>query len=335
MNREEYNVRGWLVVLLGGIITVTTVVTLYYAYEYYAVNKTDVFQSKPAENDKYRLMFIAAEQNAPYWDRVQAKALKEAELGKVSIQFRNVRPNEDEVIKQMEVAIASKVDGIIVQGMDNPQFVQVVNKASEHGIPVITVFTDSPSSLRKAYVGADHSQEGNRMGQAIAKAVHYRGAVSVLYDNTGYNYQNERMNGIEQALSEFPGIEVVKARFDGSSREWAYRQMNDLLNQGKDIQAVIGLSSEAVIGSVQALSSRARLKDYFIAAFDDSPEMISMISTNKIDGVMLHDDGNIGRISVALAIEWLEGQKLPLETYHYVTNRLYTSEEFKHENFTE
>ncbi|MEK3913120.1 sugar ABC transporter substrate-binding protein [Paenibacillus sp. FSL H7-0331] len=326
--------RKWLGFFLSITCIATTLVfTMYYTYQFYMANQTDEFQNTTAPDTKYRLMFIATEQNAPSRGRVQERALEEAQKQGASIQFRNaVRPNEDEIMKQMEVGIAARVDVMIVQGMDSPRFVQVVNKASAQGIAVITVFTDSPDSLRKVYVGADHFIEGNQMADKVAKAVHYEGAVGILYDSKDHSYQNERLKGIVQALSKYPAIRVVQAQFEGDSRDGAYRRTNDLLNDGEHLRAIVGLSSESVVGSVQALTSRDRIQDYFVAAFDDSPEIMHLISSNKIDGVMLHDDGDVGQTSVSLALEWLRGKNLPLEPYHYVTNRLYTSEEFMHEN---
>ncbi|SFM37472.1 ribose transport system substrate-binding protein [Paenibacillus sp. 1_12] len=326
--------RKWLGFSLSiTCIIITLVFTMYYAYQFYRANQTYEFQSEAVPDAKYRLMFIATEQNAPYGGRVQERAVKEAQKQGASIQFRNaVRPNEDEIMKQMEVGIAARVDVMIVQGMDSPRFVQIVNKASALGIGVVTVFTDSPASLRKVYVGADHFIEGNQMAETVAKAVHYEGAVSILYDSKGNNYQIERLKGIVQALTQYPAIRVVQAQFEGDSRDGSYRRTNDLLNDGEHFRAIMGLSSESVIGSVQAITSRDRIQDYFVAAFDDSPEIMHLIASNKIDGIMLHDDGDVGQTSVMLALEWLRGKTLPLEPYHYVTNRLYTSEEFLHEN---
>lgn len=237
--------RSWLGITLSMICIVGTLIfTIYYAYQFYITNQADQFQSTAHQEKKYRIMFIAAEQNVQFWSSVQKKAMDEAEKQGVSIQFRNsVRPSEDEIIKQMEMAIAARVDGMIVHGMDSPRFVEVVNKASARGIPVITVFTDAPSSLRKAYVGADHFVEGYQMAQMVAKAVNYNGAVSILYDKNGYNYQKERLSGLMQAFSSFPNIHPVEAQIEADTSEGYSQKTKSMLNQGEQLRAVIGLSS--------------------------------------------------------------------------------------------
>ena len=61
----------------------------------------------------------------------------------------------DEMIKQIEVAIAEKADGIITQGLNPEAMVPVLKKADEAGIPVVVVNSDIPDAPRLAYLGTD------------------------------------------------------------------------------------------------------------------------------------------------------------------------------------
>ncbi|CAK4851636.1 unnamed protein product [Aphanomyces euteiches] len=120
-------------------------------------------------------------------------------------------PDLNEMLKYMDIAIASKVDGIIVQAMDGPEFVKIVQKATAKGIPVITVgFDASPNSLRKTYVGPDHNIEGQIVGNQIVNQMKEQGTVCIVSDNTLTSFEKLRLGGLEKALSNYPSIKLVK-----------------------------------------------------------------------------------------------------------------------------
>ena len=71
--------------------------------------------------------------------------------------------NQEDFLKKVEIAIHSKVDGIIVQGLDTEKFKNLTKvKAAFYGIPIITVANDVPmaESLRRTYVGSDQYLAG-------------------------------------------------------------------------------------------------------------------------------------------------------------------------------
>lgn len=73
---------------------------------------------------------------------------------------------------RINIAISSKVDGIILEGDDSPETVRLINKATANGIPVVTVLSDCVSSGRKSFVGLNNYTLGTEYGAelvAIAK----------------------------------------------------------------------------------------------------------------------------------------------------------------------
>ncbi|GAA3330569.1 hypothetical protein GCM10020331_083650 [Ectobacillus funiculus] len=69
----------------------------------------------------------------------------------------------------MKKAIVSKVDGIVVQSLDEQMFAPIINKAVNENIPVVTIDTDSPKSERVAYVGTDNYTAGEKLGEVVAE----------------------------------------------------------------------------------------------------------------------------------------------------------------------
>lgn len=69
---------------------------------------------------------------------------------------------------RMNIAISSKVDGIILEGDDSEETAMLVDKATANGIPVVTVLTDCQTSSRKSFVGLNNYSLGSEYGDQLA-----------------------------------------------------------------------------------------------------------------------------------------------------------------------
>ena len=68
------------------------------------------------------------------------------------------------------MAIASGVDGIIIQGNINENISEQIDYASKSEIPVVTILEDLPTSSRISFVGVNPNQLGKSYGNQILKA---------------------------------------------------------------------------------------------------------------------------------------------------------------------
>ncbi|KAF0822408.1 substrate-binding domain-containing protein [Cytobacillus firmus] len=76
------------------------------------------------------------------------------------------------------------MDGIIVQGLDTPEFKDLVKvKAAFYGIPIITVANDVPKaeSLRKTYVGSDQYLAGQLIAEQLIDDMGHEGKVILTF----------------------------------------------------------------------------------------------------------------------------------------------------------
>ena len=69
---------------------------------------------------------------------------------------------------RMNIAICSKVDGIILEGDDSKETAELIDKATANGIPVVTVLSDCQTSSRKSFVGLNNFSLGSEYGEELA-----------------------------------------------------------------------------------------------------------------------------------------------------------------------
>ena len=316
------SVRILTVVLLGVIAAVLGYFTISSAGQ--------VFRSPwptpyawDGQQAKYRLLLITQELETPFWDKVAAGALAQARQEGAGLQvWGSYNKNEDDFLKKLEIAIASKVDGIIVQGLDSDAFKELTKiRAGSNGIPVITVANDVPvrESLRRTYVGSDHYAAGEMLGRELVSDMGQEGTV-VLIGSSQHQYdQVLRLNGIRHVLDEFPAITAVNIE-TLDAREQVMDGVRDILNRFPGADAFIAVNANIAETLIRELGKRTQIEPYHIYSFDDSPESLSLLQEGKLDGIIEQSPAEMGRLSVDLMVGWLNGEKVPLDLNGYFTD---------------
>ena len=222
----------------------------------------------------------------------------------------------------MEIAIASKVDGIIVQGLDTLEFKQLaMYKATEHGIPIITVANDVPinESLRKTYVGSNHFEAGQMIARQLLSDMGFSGKVILMAADRQEEFQRSRLNGIIEVLQNYPNIhiEIVGS---GNTREQVVKATNQIMNKMPDIDAFITTDANNASAIIQEIEKRKQVNNFYIYSFDDSPETQLLVKQGKVDAIISQSPEDMGEKSVDLLVQWLKGEQLPLDPIGYYTN---------------
>lgn len=138
--------------------------------------------------DRYYMM-ITQDNKSSFWQSVYQGASERAREENVYVdwlgndQFRNYSVEE-----QMQVAIASGVDGIIVTASESEEMTALIDQAAAEGIPVVTLYGDNTQSARCSFVGVGSYNLGREYGRQAVKIVQDRHAfttdlgITVLYD---------------------------------------------------------------------------------------------------------------------------------------------------------
>lgn len=274
-------------------------------------------------HSSYRLVLITLELDTPFWAKVEEGAKAAAEKYNVSLEvWGTYGTNRDDFLKNIEVAIASKVDGIIVQGLDTDEFKNLTKvKAASRGIPVITVANDVPmnESLRRTYVGSDHLVAGEIIARQLVSDMGFRGKVVLMVSDRQEYSQRLRLAGILNVLSPHEGI-VTKIVAAGDSREEVAKATNQLLNDMPDADAFIAVSANHASSIIQEISKRMQIEKFFIYSFDDSPATLSLLQQGKIDALITQSPEAMGEESVSHMVKWLTGEQFPLNPDGYFTD---------------
>lgn len=272
---------------------------------------------------KYRLVLITQELDTPFWDKAGIAAKEQARKDGASLEvWGSYGKNQEDFLKKLEIAIQSKVDGIIVQGLDTPEFKDLVKiKAAFYGIPIITVANDVPKaeSLRKTYVGSDQYLAGQLIAEQLIDDMGNKGKVILMGDKHKEYYLQQRLNGIHEVLKDYPGIRTVYAETT-DDREEIIASTQNMLNLNPDTDSFIAIKANIAEAMIQEIGRRAQVEPYYIYSFDDGPDSLSLLNQRKLDGIIEQSPEKMGSLSAELILKWLNDEEVPLKSDGYLTD---------------
>jgi ribose transport system substrate-binding protein len=272
---------------------------------------------------QFRLVLITQELETPFWDKVGGGALEQAKKDGASLEvWGSYGKNQEDFLKEIEIAIDSKVDGIIVQGLDTDEFKNLTKiKAAFYGIPIITVVNDVPmaESLRRTYVGSNQYLAGQMIAKQLITDMGTVGSVILMGDNHQEYYQEQRLKGIQDVLKNYPNIRTEYAETP-EKREQITTTTQDLMNQLPNVDAFIAINANIAGAMLQEIGRRTKIEPYYIYSFDDGPESLSLLKEGKLDGIIEQAPEMIGKTSVSLMLKWLKGETVPLNMNGYLTD---------------
>ncbi|WP_130858885.1 sugar-binding protein [Gracilibacillus phocaeensis] len=262
----------------------------------------------------YHFVLIGEEMDHDYWKLVGEGAQDTEEKYDVAIEYNGPRrSNPDEQLKLLDMAIKSKVDGIIVQAL-NDDFLPVIDKAVEQGIPVITIDTDAPESRRSAYIGTDNYQAGRQAGEQLLNDLSPDEKVGIITGSFTNDHHKLRVEGFRDVVEE-EGVDIVAIEESNISRTTAEGKAYSMLRDHPEITALYGTSALDGIGMVAAIESLDIQDDLYVMAFDTLEENLQLLAQEKIDVLVQQQFYNIGYTSVELMLDVMEGKDVQ-DTYY-------------------
>lgn len=239
-------------VLFGVVITASVVIALLF---YRNIKEDIVVQNQ--KFDKYYVM-ITNDRKLDFWQSVYKGAKKAgAEQGiYVELMGENLYENYSDK-ELMEIAIASKVDGIIIEADETEEMTNLINEASEAGIPVVTVLSDNTQSARCSFVGVGSFNLGREYGKQIVKIAKER----ENSDTLSSTHANDQINVVG----------LINSYADSSSQSIVWSGVQSLLETENDAQSTINLSL-AYVDNKNTYTVEESIRDLF--KNQDSPDVI-------------------------------------------------------------
>lgn len=275
--------------------------------------------------DKYYAM-ITSNDGAVFWQEVYAGAKQGGEeVGDYVELFAGDLGVEYSMEERMEIAIASQVDGIIVEGEDSRSLRDAITKANESGIPVVVISKDVPDSGRISFVGISRYDLGQTYGRQTCELVGdiltNREQNSTQEDKIWVmvlasqeqdgNGQNLLMSGIREEIakdSELESrIELETYLIDDEGAFAAEEAIRDIFMGKEDVPDVLVCLNELHTScAYQAVIDYNKVGITNIIGYYDSETILNGVEKEVIYSTVSMDAKQMGRYCATALSEYLD-----------------------------
>ena len=219
-----------------------------------------------------------------FYDHKMGMEMVGKELG---VRTEYVGPAEydmNAMVSAFEQAIAKKPNGLVVVGFE-PSLNAIVDKAVDQGIPVVTVDADLPGSKRLAFVGTGNYGAGVTGGHKLAQLIGESGKVAIM-TKPGQSNLEQRIAGYQDALAEYPGIEVVQIADTQSDPVVAAQAASALILKYPDLAGLACVEAAGGSGSATAVREAGKVGEIKIVAMDRGNEVLEAIEEGVISAAV-------------------------------------------------
>lgn len=187
---------------------------------------------------------------------------------------------------RMNIAISSKVDGIILEGDDSKETADLIDKATANGIPVVTVLSDCQTSSRKSFVGLNNFSLGSEYGEELAAIgdmnKKYPMNALILLDGDDGNSDDIIHAAIQQAVTGRL-IKLTSAVVDTSTPFTSEESVMNILDGLATIpDVIICLNDRTTESAIQCIVEKNLVGKTTILGYYDSDTVLKAIDRGSV-----------------------------------------------------
>ncbi len=146
------------------------------------------------------------------------------------VNVQNANGSVEEQISQIEYFIKKKMDAIVIIAIDGEALTDVVKKAKDEGIKVISYDRLIMNAGTDLYISFDNEKVGRLMGEALKNALPEGGDIFAICGSQSDHNTQLVQQGLDKALED-SGLQIVYSAYCDN---WLAELAFDAVNQGLD-----------------------------------------------------------------------------------------------------
>lgn len=277
--------------------------------------EADVSAEEGASGDKLTILCLinnlADNNSLNYAKGVEERAGELAD--QVEVTVMDSKSDISTQIAQVEDGVTRKVDAIIIQPNDSEALGGAVDLCAEAGIPLIEMSLKTTNENYTAFIGLSDVVGGRIVSEYIFEQLGGSGKVAHILGIEGSSAVNDRAEGFENALEEYPDIEVIAEQSANWQRSEALELAEDWLTTYPDLNAIICQNDDMALGVVEAVEAMGR-EDVLVGGVNAIADALTAVKEGRLDATVYMDSHNVGVTALNLAVSAASGEEVEKET---------------------
>jgi ribose transport system substrate-binding protein len=266
----------------------------------------------------YKAGFAQSESNNPW--RLAETASMKAEAEKVGWQlvYTDAASSAAKEVSDVNSLIAQGVDVIFLVPREERPLIPAVMAAKKAGIPLLLIDRGVDPKLAKAgedylcFIGSDFVQEGQRVGEWLAKKMNGQAKIIELEGSVGASPANDRKKGFDDVIKKYPGMTLLASQSGDFVRDTGRQVAQTLLQAHPDTTAIYAHNDEMALGAIAALEAAGKVpgKDVIIVSVDGEKDAVAAIIAGKL-AATCECSPKFGPVAFKTAMAYAKGEKIP------------------------
>lgn len=237
-----------------------------------------------------------------------------------------VTDGEGDAVKQsndVDNLVASGIDVLLISPYQADALVPAIKRAQDAGVTVITVDRGANVDVT-SYVAPNDFENGLAVGEYMAEQLGGEARIIEITGTPGASPTLARGGGFAEAISKYPGMEIIASENGDYLRAPALTAMENLLQRYPEgsFDAVYVQADDMAAGVIQALKEANRLEGILVGSINGQEVGLSLVESGELAVTAVY--ATVAREGILAAAKVLAGESLPDEIW--MTSTLVTSD---------
>ena len=296
--------------LLTAVLAVLAIVSLVYFKMQLSI--AGEIQKQEYTDYARHYAFIADNLEDDFWQKLYQGAKERGEETNVYLEcFGNSAAVKYSKKELLQMAIAAKVDGIVLEADESAEMLELIDEAVEKQIPVVTVMIDSYGSKRQSFIGIGSYNLGREYGRQIVRisTKETKKVLVIVDDDIDDNSKNIICTGINETIYNEGNhlsldIETIAVSDDSTfGLEEAIREI--FMDKGNLPNIIVCLDEQGTISACQAVVDYNLVGKVDIIGYHITDTIGNAIQRNILSSTIVVDSKQMGIDSVDSLNEYI------------------------------
>jgi len=245
--------------------------------------------------------------NNPFFVTLRDGAQAEATAKGIKLIIVDAQDDPAKQIASVEDLMQKKVQVLLINPTDSDAVANVVKRATDAGIKVVSLDRSVNGAEVSAHIASDNVAGGKMAAEFLLEKIGGKGNVVELEGLPGSSAARERGQGFHSVIDGKPDVKVVAKQPADFDRAKGLSVMENILQGNKNVQGVFAHNDEMALGAQKAIEA-AGLKNVAIVGFDATADAVAAVKEGKLAATVQQKPDLIGKKGVETAKLLIDGQ---------------------------
>jgi ribose transport system substrate-binding protein len=260
-----------------------------------------------------KVVYIPGLTGNPFYNTVACGA--ETEAKKLGVDFSYQGAPTFDVGKQTSIvnSVAATKPGAIMISITDPQaMIAPLTAAKRQGIKIIGIDGDlTDKSVMTTNIQSNGETGGMLAGEALAKAVGYKGDVMAIDNATGSIVAEARDIGFKKAIAKYPNMKFLGIQYSNNDISKAASIASSTASSNSKLVGIFGVETNNTQGALTGVREANKQNQVKVVGYDTSDPIVAALKNGSLTGTVVQNPRGEGVIGVDSAVKAMKGESVP------------------------